>query len=141
MRNLSFKKSEPNIIPEKRPPRPLSMFNWFHSNSTNPVLSTFQPNRNVNHQNEYGTTSVNENIYTSDIEVYVPISTIDKNDDNSLQIHLDNQTILTDDFYSDYDIQQTTNSSSILNDFSHLFTRKNKHQNRFYKKNPRCSIM
>jgi hypothetical protein len=115
------------------------MLNWFHNGLTNhPLPTTFQPNRIINNQNEYGTASVKENIYTSDIDVHLPASIIDENDDHSLQIHLDNQTIRTDDLYSDY---ETTNSSSILNDFSHLFTRKHKHQNILNKKNQSCSIM
>jgi len=118
------------------------MLNWFQNGLTNPHPTTFQPNRIINNQNEYGITSAKENIYTSDIDVYLPSPTIDKNDDHSLQIHLDNQTIRTDDLYSDYATpKQTINSSSILNEFSHLFKRKHKHQNILNRKNQSCSIM
>lgn len=142
MRNFKSTKSAPYIVPEKRTSRPHSMLSWFHNNLTSPIPTTFQPTRSVNNQNEYGTMSVKENIYTSDIDVYLPTSIIDKTDNNSLQIHLDNQTILTDDFYSEFQTKQiTTNSSSILNDFSQLFSRKYKHQNKLQKKNQRCSIM
>ncbi len=137
-RNFKFDRSITNIRPSKRTPRSLSMLNWFHSNLTNPFPSTFQPNQIIENPNEYGTTSIKENIYISDMDVYSPSSMIDKTDhDHSLQIHLDNQTILTDDFYSDYETKQTTNSSSILDDFSHLFIRKHK----LNKKSQRCSIM
>ncbi|CAF1022597.1 unnamed protein product [Rotaria sordida] len=91
-----------------------------------------EQNRILNNQNQYGTTNVKENIYTLDINVYLPTSTIDKNEDNYRRIHLDNQTIVTDDFYSDYQTKQTTNLSSILNDFTHLFTRKHKHLNKLH---------
>jgi len=132
----------PNILPEKRASRSLSMLNWFHNGLTNSFPTTFQPDRITNNQNESGTTSVKENIYTTDIDVYSsPSSISDKNENNSLQIHLDNQTILTDDFFSDYETKETTNSTSILDDFSHLFTRKHKHQNKLHKKIQRCSIM
>lgn len=129
-------------VPEKRVSRPHSMLNWFHNNVTHPLPSTFQPTRTVDIQNEYnGTTSVKENIYTSDINVYIPTLTMDKNDNEELQIHLDNQTIVTDDLYTDIPPKHTTNSSSLLTDFSHLFTRKHKPQNKFSIKNQRCSIM
>ncbi|UJR15987.1 hypothetical protein I4U23_002906 [Adineta vaga] len=142
VRNYTFSNQTEADIPEKRLSRPLSMFNWFHNTPpTNPVLATFQPNRILQNQNEYTPTNVKENIYTSDIDVYVPISTIERNDNPSLQIHLDNQTILTDDFYTDYETKLPTHSSSILNDFSHLFARKHKHQHGISKKNQRCSIM
>jgi len=141
IRNFKFSKSIPNPAPEKRPSRSLSMLNWFHNGLTNPFPTTFQPNRIVNNQSEYGTTSVAENIYTPDTDVYLPSSTIDQNEDHSLQIHLDNQTILTDDYYTDFQTKQTTNSSSILNDFSYLFKRKHKHQNKLNKKHTGCSIM
>ncbi|CAF4246489.1 unnamed protein product, partial [Rotaria sordida] len=62
----------------------------------------------------------------------IPTSNIDNNEDNYCQIHLDNQTIVTDDFYSDYQTKQTTNLSSILNDFTHLFTCKHKYQNKLH---------
>jgi hypothetical protein len=140
-RNYKFNKPIMNIASEKRLSRPVSMFNWFQNTSTNPLPTTFQPNRIVNNQNENRTSSVSENIYTTDVDVYVPSSTIDKDAENILQIHLDNQTIVTDDFYSDYQTKQTTNSSSILNDLSQLFNRKHKHPNKLYKKNQRCSIM
>ncbi|CAF1085194.1 unnamed protein product [Rotaria sordida] len=65
--------------------------------------------------------------WTEDVNVYLSTSTIDKNEDNYRRIHLDNQTIVIDDFYSDYQTKQTTNLSSILNDFAHLFTHKHKH--------------
>ncbi|CAF3919973.1 unnamed protein product [Rotaria sordida] len=72
-----------------------------------------EQNRILNNQNQYGTTNVKENIYTLDINVYLPTSTIDKNEDNYRRIHLDNQTIVTDDFYSDY--QTKTNNKFIIN--------------------------
>ncbi|CAF1022506.1 unnamed protein product [Rotaria sordida] len=76
---------------------------------------------------------MNESLQTNyNINVYLPTSTIDKNEDNYCQIHLDNQTIVTDDFYSDYQTKQTTNLSSILNDFTHLFTCKHKYQNKLH---------
>jgi hypothetical protein len=142
IRNFKTNKSLTSTGSEKRTSRSLSMLNWFQNGLTNPVPTTFQPNRIIDkNQNEYRTASVKENIYTTDIDVYMPSSTIDQNDDHSLQIHLDNQTILTDDLYFDEESKQTTNSSSILNDFSHLFTRKHKHLSKLQKKNHSCSIM
>ncbi len=143
-RNFKFNQPISNIRPLKRTSRSLSMLNWLHNNLTNPFPVTFQPNQIVDHSNAYGTTSIKENIYASHIDVYSPLSTIDKiddDDDHSLQTHLDNQTILTDDFYSDYQTKQTTNSSSILDDFSRLSIRKHKHENKLHKKSQRCSIM
>jgi hypothetical protein len=116
------------------------MLNWLQSNLANPFPATFQPNPMTDYPIEYGTTSVKENIYASNIDVYSQLPTIDKihYDESPLQIHLDNQTILTDDFYSEFQTKQTDNSlPTILDDFSHLFTRKHK----LHKKSQRCSIM
>jgi hypothetical protein len=142
-RNLKFPKPIMNINSEKQSPRPVSMFSWFQNTSTNPLPTTFQPNRIINNRSENGSTSVKENIYTEDIDVYVPSSAIEKSGENILQIHLDNENILTDEYYSDYQTKQIPNSSSILNEFSQLFARKHKqhHQNKLYKKEHRCSIM
>ncbi|CAF1007236.1 unnamed protein product [Rotaria sordida] len=125
-----------NNIPEKR-----SKFNWLQYGLTNQMPTTFQPNLIVNNHNEHGTNNVKENIYTSDIDIYIPSSTTDKNDDNTLQTHLDNQTIVTDDYYSDFGTKQITISSSLIDDFSNLFTRKHKQEVKLHKKTQRCSIM
>jgi hypothetical protein len=140
-RGRNFSKPMAHSLSEKRSSRPLSVFNWFQNTPTNPLLATFQPNRTLSQPSEYGTTSAKENIYTSDVDVYVPVSTLEKNDEDPLQVHLDNQTIITDDFYTDYETKPAANSSSILDEFSHLFARKHKHQSVLSKKNQRCSIM
>ncbi|CAF0951593.1 unnamed protein product [Adineta ricciae] len=141
VRNHNFSKLPEPTYFEKRLSRPLSMFNWLHPTPPTPTFATFQPNRTFPVQHEHPPTVVKENIYTSDIDVYVPISTVDRMDNNSLQMHLDNQTIRTDDFYTDFDMKAPAHSSSILNDFSHIFTRKHKHQHAISKKQQRCSIM
>ena len=140
-RNHNFSKLPETTYPEKRLSRPMSMFNWLHPTPPTPTFATFQPNRTFPVQHEHPPTVVKENIYTSDIDVYVPISTVDRMDSNSLQMHLDNQTIRTDDFYAEFDMKAPTHSSSILNDVSHIFARKHKHQHVISKKQQRCSIM
>ncbi|CAF2753853.1 unnamed protein product [Rotaria sp. Silwood2] len=136
IRKFYLNKPRINSVLEKR-----SKFNWFQYGLTNQMPTTFQPNPIVNNQNELGTSGVQENIYTSDIDIYIPSSTTDKNDDNALQTHLDDQTIVTDDFYSDFGTKQITVSSSLIDDFSNLFTRKHKHEVKLNKKHQRCSIM
>ncbi|CAF0845031.1 unnamed protein product [Rotaria sp. Silwood1] len=139
MRTFTLNKARINRVTNKR-----SKFNWFQYGLTNQMPTTFQPNFVSNNQNEHETSAVQENIYTSDIDAYIPSSITDKTDktdDNTLQTHLDNQTILTDDFYSDFGTKQITVSSSLIDDFSNLFTRKHKHEIKLHKKNQRCSIM
>ncbi|CAF5091271.1 unnamed protein product [Rotaria magnacalcarata] len=116
-------------------------FNWSQCGLTNQMPSTFQPKPFVNNQNEHVPTVAKENIYTSDIDLCLPLSTVDKNHEDALQAHLDDHTILTDDLYSDFGTKQTVISSSIVDDFSLLFKRKHKHENQFTKKTQRCSIM
>ncbi|CAF4989106.1 unnamed protein product, partial [Rotaria socialis] len=55
MRSFSFCKPIHDIDNEIRPTRPLSMFNWFHCGVTNPLPTTFQPNKLKNNDidNEY----------------------------------------------------------------------------------------
>ncbi|CAM4790728.1 unnamed protein product [Rotaria magnacalcarata] len=144
MRSFSFCKPIHDIDNEMRPTRPLSMFNWFHCGVTNPLPATFQPNKFKTNDvdNEYDKALVKENIYASDIDVHIPIS----NDKN----FLNDQSMMTDYFS---DCKQTTHSSSILSDFSRLFTRfgnhkheqKSKLKRKLHKNNnhnnSRCSIM
>ncbi|CAF3959957.1 unnamed protein product [Rotaria magnacalcarata] len=141
---LTFCKPIHDIDNEMRPTRPLSMFNWFHCGVTNPLPATFQPNKFKTNDidNEYDKALVKENIYASDIDVHIPIS----NDKN----FLNDQSMMTDYFS---DCKQTTHSSSILSDFSRLFTRfgnhkheqKSKLKRKLHKNNnhnnSRCSIM
>lgn len=126
-------------VPE--PSHPTTSFQWPQYGLTNPILTTFQPHASLSHQSEHSVASAKENIYTDDIDVCIPSSTIEKDDNDALQNHLDNQTIVTDDLYTDFGTKQTVITSSILDDFSLLFKRKHKQQNQFTKRNQRCSIM
>jgi hypothetical protein len=95
------------------------MFNYYHYGLTNPYPGTFETNK-------YDKCLVKENIYASEIDVHIPLS---------------NET----DYLSDYK-QPPINNSSIFNDFSRLFTRKNeqksKLKSKLHKNNHlRCSIM
>ena len=132
-------------LPNKVQPRPLSVFDWLQSGLTNSFPSTFQPNRVSNPSHGYAAASAKENIYTPDVDVHFPIPSLDKNEENSLEAHLENQTIMTDHYYSDHDCEQTTTAtsttSSILNDVSRLLTRKHEHKLKSHRKHSRCSIM
>ncbi|CAF3362352.1 unnamed protein product [Rotaria socialis] len=141
MRKLGINKSTLRSMPENPPSHFVPSFNWPQYGLTNQMPSTFQPKPFVNNQNEHVPTATKENIYTSDIDVCLPLSTIDKNHEDALQAHLDDHTILTDDLYSDFGTKQTVISSSLVDDFSLLFKRKHKHENQFTKKPQRCSIM
>ncbi|CAF0996090.1 unnamed protein product [Rotaria magnacalcarata] len=146
MRNLSIHKQTLRSMPENPPSHSapshiVPSFNWSQCGLTNQMPSTFQPKPFVNNQNEHVPTVAKENIYTSDIDLCLPLSTVDKNHEDALQAHLDDHTILTDDLYSDFGTKQTVISSSIVDDFSLLFKRKHKHENQFTKKTQRCSIM
>lgn len=123
--HAKFNRSVSKLLPEKRTPRSSSMLNWFQQNLTHPFPSTFQPSR-IHHQTKESLVpSVTENIYTSTIEADSPVY------DQNLQLHLENQTILTDDSYSDDETKHRI----------HLFTRKHKHENLTSTKHQRCSIM
>ena len=139
--NRSMSKS----LLEKRTSRSLAMLNWFHQNLTNPFPTTFQPTR-IHHQtNESVTLDVTENIYTSttDLDLPTSVATDQTVDDQNLQLHLENQTILTDDSYSDDETKHSTKFPSKRTDFSHLFMRKHQHENLLpiSRKNQRCAIM
>ena len=140
--HVRYNRSVSKLLPEKRTPRSSSMLNWFHQNLTNPFPTTFQPTRIHNQTKESLTPSVTENIYTSTIEIDSTSPIVDPTVyDRTLQLHLENQTILTDDSYSDDEAKHIHHSSSILSDFSHLFTRKHKHENLTSRKTQRCLIM
>lgn len=137
IRSFSFCKPIDDIITETNvpPTRPLSMFNWLQYGLTNPFPTTFQPTRN---ENDYEKSLVKENIYASDIDLHLPLS--------NEKDYLNNQTLMTD-YLSEY--KQTSINSSLLNDFSRLFTRNHKHEKKsklktkLHKNNQhvRCSIM
>ncbi|CAF0764764.1 unnamed protein product [Didymodactylos carnosus] len=122
--------------------RPVSMFNFLHCGLTNPLPVTFQPNRN----------QVKDNIYSTEeqIDKCVMIKTDDDNrtiniDSIILQNHLDNNHIMTDYFYSDFDIKPST-SSSLFHDLSKVFHRRKLHSfkgcsEKKQKPKHRCSIM
>jgi hypothetical protein len=139
IRSYSFCKPINDIDNETRPTRPLSMFNWLQCGLTNPFPTTLQSIRN---ENEYDKSLVKENIYASDIDLHIPLS--------NEKDYLNNQTLMTDYYLSDYKPLTTTNCS-ILNDFSRIFTRfgnnkheqKNKLKTKLHKNNQnlRCSIM
>lgn len=144
-RSFSFCKPIHDIDREMRQTRPLSMFNWLNCGLSNPLPTTFQPNKTKNneYESEYDKALVKENIYASDIDVHIPLSK-DKE-------YLNNSSSMTD-YLSD--CKQPKNNSSILNDFSRLFTRfgNNKHEQKSKSKrklhknnnqhhNSRCSIM
>jgi hypothetical protein len=126
IRSFSFCKPINDIVSETNQTRPSSMFNWCHYGLTNPYPRTFKLNHS---DHEYDKSIVKENIYASDIDVHIPIS---------------NET----DYLSDYK-QSSINNSSIFNDFSRLFTRKNERKSKLKTKlhknnhhnNLRCSIM
>ena len=132
-------------LPDKLQPRPPSVFNWLQTGLTHSFPSTFQPNRVSTPSHAFAAASAKENIYTSDVDVHFPIPSLDKNEENSLEAHLENQTIMTDHYYSEYDCEQTTTAttttSSILNDVSRLLTRKHEHKLKSHRKHSRCSIM
>jgi len=143
-RRFRFTKPFSTVAPERRTSRSLSMLNWFQQTRTEPIPSTFQPNQasstSTKHSEYESTTgSAKENIYTSDIDIYASTSNADKLQDQSLQMHLENQTILTDHYFCEYESRQTMTTSSILNDFSQLLKRKHKHHQK--PKDQRCSIM
>ena len=140
-RNLSFNRSIMDIRAEKQPLHSASSSHWFQYELTSQIPTTFQPNSINDERHEHETISTKENFYTSDINAYLPSSATDRNEDDDLQMHLINQTILPDDFYFEYRTQQTSNFSSMLNGLSYLFTSKHKSQSRFNKKSTRCSIM
>ena len=137
IRSFSFCKPINDILNETRPARPTSMFNWLQCGLTNPFPKTCQST----HEREHDKSLVKENIYASDIDVHIPLS--------NEKDYLNNQTQMKD-YLSDYKEQSTTNSS-IINDFSRLFTRSNHHKHeekrklkgKFHKNNHhlRCSIM
>ena len=143
LRSLSPRSSEKNYS------QSFSTFDRFQKNSSsNSFPTTFQPTPTPTSpppSTDYATTSVNENIYASDIDVHLPVSTVDKEPIDDLQIHLENQTILTDYYYSDYDLKaKETESSSVLHDLTRVFRRKHEQKIRLtpaYSKHSRCSIM
>jgi hypothetical protein len=138
MRSFSFCKPMNDIINEKHPTRPLSMFNWLQYGLTNPFPTTFQSNHN---EIDYDKSLVKENIYASDIDVHIPLS--------NEKEYLNHQILMTD-YFSDSKEHSTTNSS-IFTDFSRLFRRSGNHKHeeksqfktKLHKNNPnlRCSIM
>ena len=140
-------KSKPTAVslPNKVQPRPPSVFNWLQTGLTHSFPSTFQPNRVSSPSHGHAAANAKDNIYTSEVDVHLPVPSLDKTEENSLEVHLENQTIMTDYFYSDYDGEQTTTAttnSSILNDVSRrLLTRKHEHKFRPNRKHSRCSIM
>ncbi len=142
IRSFSFCKPMNDIVNETHQTRPLSMLNWIQYGLTNPLPTTFQPNKILyNHENQYDASLVKENIYASEIDVHIPSS----NDKDYLNNH-----IMIKDYLSEY--KQTAHNSSILNDFSRIFTRfgsnKQEHKSKLKTKlhknnhnNVRCSIM
>ena len=113
LRSFSFCKPINDIDNERYQNRPLSMFNWLYCGLTNPFPSTYHSNSTRNQsEHQYDKSLVKENIYASDIDVHVPLP----NDKD----YLNNQTIKKDYFSNN---KQTKNNSSILTNFSCLFTR------------------
>ena len=143
IRSFSFCKPIDDILNESRPTRPLSMFNWLQYGLTNPLPSTFSSSLNFDHHHDNDKSLVKENIYAADIDVHLPLS--------NEKDYLNNQTSMTD-YLSDYK-EQCSNQSSMINDFSRLFTRsdhrkhteKNKSKTKSSKDHHhhhlRCSIM
>ena len=141
-RSLSSKASEQSYS------RSLSTSKWFQNTPHSPALpTTFQPatTPTLSPPADYSTTSVNENVYTSDLDVHLPVTTLEKEQIDDLQVHLENQTIQTDYYYSDYDLKvKATRSSSVLHDLGRVFNRKHEQKIRLtpsYPKHSRCSIM
>ena len=142
MRSFSFCKPINDILNETRPTRPVSMFNWFQYGLTNPLPSTFSPSLHLDTHHENDKSLVKENIYASDIDVHLPLS--------NEKDYLNNQTSMTD-YLSDYKTQYP-NHTSMINDFSRLFTRSSDHKHEVKSKpkikssknhhhHLRCSIM
>lgn len=144
-RKLGFKRQISNIFANKQSSYSPVALNWPQCDLKNQMPSTFQPNPPVNSLNESEKLSASENIYTTDVDIHVPSPIAGKDDDdNQIQHYLDNQTIVTDDYYIDNEITTTTDprvSLSLFDDFTNLFSRKNKHEIKFNKTNQRCSIM
>lgn len=118
------------------------MFNWIQYGLSNPLPPTFQSQLTFNpSEHEYDKSLVKENIYASEVDVHLPLS--------NEKDYLNNHTLMKD-YFSDYKEHSTTNSS-IINDFSRLFTRSGHHKNeeksklktKLHKNNHhlRCSIM
>jgi hypothetical protein len=132
-----------------RTPMPHTTLNDVQDDGTYSLPTTFQPNRSQQQSSDYATTSISENIYTSDVNELLPQSSIDKDENKSLENHLENQSILTDYDYSDYDLKKTTtvpsssssSSSSSFHGLANRFTRKHTHTARLRRKTSRCSIM
>jgi hypothetical protein len=146
VRSFSFCKPMNDIVLDSQQPRPLSMLNWLQCGLTNPPPPTFRSHKTLQTQEHpYEGSLVKENIYASDIDVHIPLS----NDKD----YLPNPAAIKD-YLSN--CKPGAHHSSILNDFSRLFTRfgnhKHEHKSKLKSKlqknnsihhhnNVRCSIM